>query len=247
MSPILKEKIYRYIDQNGFGGHHSRNGGMLLSFDIEAQTIERVENSSPSFTPDLPFELSEKEQCEVIGDYIFDLSGIRVDLNNIDKHSNIEGKPFVLPINEHGESAYCLAFKLIPGSLFIRGRYGIKSLGRIEQINGDLGFSECELESLGQLKVVKGSVWTAQSGVHYTKLKTLSPLFEVGGDCNLKMTPIETLGTLKRVEGNLNLRNTFVEDIGDLEYVGGNVLLSKHLDLDFSKVDVKGKFRIYSD
>lgn len=247
MNSFLKEKIYRYIDQNGFGGHHSRNGGMLLSFDIEAQTIERVDNSFPSFTPDLPFELSEKEQCEVIDDYIFDLSGIRVDLNNIDKYSNIEGKPFVLPINEHGESAYCLAFKLIPGSLFIRGRYGIKSLGSIEQINGDLGFSECELESLGHLKLVKGSVWTAQSGVHFTKLKTLSPLVEVGEDCNLKMTPIETLGTLKRVEGNLNQRNTFVEDIGDLEYVGENVLLSKHLDLDFSKVDVKGKFRIYSD
>jgi hypothetical protein len=247
MTPTFKEKIYRYIDQNGFGGHHSRNGGMLLSFDIEAQTIERVENSSPSFTPDLPFEISEKEQFEVIEDYIFDLSGIRVNLNNIDTYSNIEGNPFILPINEHGESAFCLAFTIIPGSLFIRGRYGIKSLGSIEQINGDLGFSECELESLGKLSVVKGSVWTAQAGVHFTKLKTLSPLVSVGGDCNLKMTPIETLGTLKRVEGNLNLRNTFVEDIGDLEYVGGNVLLSKHLDLDFSKVDVRGKFRIYRD
>jgi len=247
MNPTLKEKIYRYIDQNGFGGHHSRHGGMILSFDIEAQTIERVENSSPSFTPNLPFKITKREQREVIEEYIFDLSGVRVNLNNIDKYSNIEGKPFVLPINEHGEPAFCLAFKIIPGSLFIRGRYGIKSLGNIEQVNGDLGFSECELESLGHLHVVKGSVWTAQSGVHFTKLKTLSPLVEVGGDCNLKMTPIETLGTLKRVEGNLNLRNTFLEDLGDLEYVGGNVLLSKHLDLDFSKVDVRGKFRYYKD
>ena len=247
MNSFLKEKIYRYIDQNGFGGHHSRNGGMILNFDFEAQKGERVENSCPIFTPDLPFELSEKEQCEVIEDYIFDLSGERVNLNNIDNFSNIEGNPFILPINEHGESAFCLAFTIIPGSLFIRGRYGIKSLGNIEQINGDLGFSECELESLGKLSLVKGSVWTAQSGVHFTKLRTLSPLVEVGGDCNLKMTPIETLGTLKRVEGYLNLRNTFVEDIGDLEYVGGNVLLSKHSDLDFSKVDVRGKFRIYSD
>ncbi len=247
MNSFLKEKIYRYIDQNGFGGHHSRNGGMLLRFDIEAQTIERVENSSPSFTPDLPFEISEKEQFEVIEDYIFDLSGVRVDLNNIDKYSNIGGKPFVLPINEHGESAYCLAFKLIPGSLFIRGRYGIKSLGSIEQINGDLGLSECELESLGQLKVVKGSVWTAQSGVHFTKLKTLTPLVEVGGDCNLKMTPLETLGTLKRVGGNLNLRDTMIESLGDLHSVGGNVLLSKYTNLDLSSVAVKGKIKFYND
>ena len=102
-------------------------------------------------------------------------------------------------------------------------------------------------ESLGNLKIVKGDVWTAQSGVRFTKLKTLSPLVEVLGDCNLKMTPIETLGTLKRVEGNLNLRNTFVEDIGDLEYVGGNVLLSKYLNLDFSSVAVKGKIKYYND
>jgi hypothetical protein len=140
-----------------------------------------------------------------------------------------------------------LAFKLIPGSLFIRGRYGIKSLGRIEQINGDLGFSECELESLGQLKVVKGSVWTAQSGVHFTKLKTLSPLVEVGRDCNLKMTPLETLGTLQRVGGNLNLRNTMIESLGDLHSVGGNVLLSKYFNLDFSSVAVKGKIKYYND
>lgn len=247
MNSFLKEKIYRYIDQNGFGGHHSRNGGMILNFDIEAQKIERVENLSPSFTPDLPFRISKNDQRKIIENYLFDLTGVRVNLNNIDNYSNIEGNPFILPINEHGESAFCLAFTIIPGSLFIRGRYGIKSLGNIEQINGDLGFSECELESLGKLSLVKGSVWTAQSGVHFTKLKTLSPLVAVGGDCNLKMTPIETLGTLKRVEGNLNLRNTFVEDIGDLEYVGGNVLLSKYLNLDFSSVAVKGKIKYYND
>ena len=43
------------------------------------------------------------------------------------------------------------------------------------------------------------------------------------------------------------MRITFVESLGDLEFVGGNVLLSKHLELDFSKVQVEGKIKRYKD
>ena len=245
MDASLKQEIYDYIDAHGFKGGVYKD--FILSVEIEDNHLVSNSDSGKSFYPALPFELSEEEQTAIIEEYIFDLTGKKVDLNKINDYFHVNGVPFIVPINEHGERGYSVAFKKIPGSLFIRGSYGINTLGQIEVIEGDLGLSDCNMQSLGNLTHVNGSVWTAQGATQFTLLKTLSPLIEVQGDCNLKMLPLQTLGTLKRVGGNLNLRNTFIESLGDLEFVGGNVLLSKHLDLDFSKVKVEGKVKRYND
>jgi hypothetical protein len=245
MEAALKQKIYAYIDSQGFNGGAYRD--FILSVEIEDGHLVSDSNSNHSFYPDLPFDLTHEEQLQVIEEYIFDLTGKNVNLNKINDYFHANGVPFIVPINEHGERGYSVAFKKIPGSLFIRGSYGINTLGQIEMIEGDLGLSDCNMQSLGNLTRVNGSLWTAQGATQFTLLKTLSPLIEVQGDCNLKMLPLQTLGTLKRVGGNLNLRNTFIESLGELEYVGGNVLLSRHLDLDFSKVKVEGKIKRYND
>lgn len=245
MNEPLKTKIYDYIDAHGFKGGVYKD--FIMSVEIEDDHLVTDSDSVKSFYPALPFELSDEEQSAIIEEYIFDLTGKKVDLNKIEEYSQINGVPFIVPINEHGERGYSVAFKKIPGSLFIRGSYGITTLGQIEVIEGDLGLSDCNIQSLGNLTQVNGSFWTAQGATQFTLLKTLAPLKEVKGDCNLKMLPLQTLGTLKRVGGNLNLRNTFVESLGDLEFVGGNVLLSKHLELDFSKVHVQGKIKRYND
>jgi hypothetical protein len=245
MDEKLKLSIYEHIDRKGFAGRLSHD--FVFSVSLLNEQDSHDQKPKLKFIPNLPFDINEHEQLSLIYEYIKDLTNIEINLDEIEKYINLNGFPFIVPINEFKESAYSVAFKSIPGSLFIRGNYGIKSLGNIEEINGDLGFSDCELENLGNLKIIRGNIWTGQSATFFTRLKSLSPLEIVEGDCNLKMTPIETLGTLKIVQGNLNLRNTYIESIGDLEYVGGNILISKYLELDFSKVRVDGKIKYFND
>ncbi len=245
MNSELKSKIYHYIDSYGFKGRMGRD--FISSISIDGENITVDYEPKLKFIPDLPFDIEENDQLQLICDYVYDLTNIKIELNNITEHINLNGFPFIVPINEFKSLAYSVAFKKIPGSLFIRGEYGIKSLGNIEEIHGDLGFSDCELENLGNLKIVKGNVWTGQTAIHFTKLKNLNPLEIIEGDCNLKMTPIVSLGSLKKIFGNLNIRNTCIESLGDLEYVGGNILTSKYLNLDFSKVQIDGKIKYYND
>ncbi len=247
MDSKLQKEIYDYIDKYGFKGY--LGSSFIVSVELsneDGPSIDHHDNDM-RFTPSLPFDISEEDQVEVIGQYIYDLTGMRIDLDKIDELSHVSGRPFILPINEHTEQSYYVAFKKIPGTLIVRGRYNLKTLGDIEEIEGDLGFSESEIEDLGKLSIVRGSLWTAQDARHFTSLQNLNPLVEVSGDCNIKMTRMTSLGTLRKVGGNLNLRNTFLDSLGDLEYVGGNVLVSRHFDLDLSKVEVVGKIKRYKD
>jgi hypothetical protein len=155
MDASLKQEIYNYIDAHGFKGGVYKD--FIMSVEIEDDHLASHSDSDKSFYPALPFQLSDDEQSAIIEEYIFDLTGKKVDLNKIEEYSQINGVPFIVPINEHGERGYSVAFKKIPGSLFIRGSYGITTLGQIEVIEGDLGLSDCNIQSLGNLAQVNGS------------------------------------------------------------------------------------------
>ncbi|MCC6371962.1 MAG: hypothetical protein IT236_13240 [Bacteroidia bacterium] len=165
---------------------------------------------------------------------------------------NIDNKPFFLLLNEHDRQnlKYCLAFGNIPGSVIFRDTDKITSLGNIEEIHGDLGFSNSSVSDLGNLKKVHGNIWFGQTFVQkFTNLLTLHKLEYVSGDVSLKNSPIISLGNLKHVGGNLNLRQTFVEDLGFVEYIGGNLLLPKDMKgkIDTSKTKIMGKIKYFND
>lgn len=118
----------------------------------------------------------------------------------------------------------------------------------MEKIDGDIGFSEAGVGSLGELREVTGNFW--MSNVHvYSHLRSLGALENVGGDLSLRYSNVTDLGRLTRVGGKLNLRDTKVTNLGVLRHVGGDLYLPKSLEsrLDFSGVTVGGKIKYWND
>lgn len=205
---------------------------------------------------ELPFDLSNDQQNQIVLDYIFDLTTFKFeDVNDLLSKKALNNMPFILELNEHSNPKLYVAFKRIPGSLIIRGDkhykdngHEIKTLGNIESIRGDLGLSSTKIESLGKLKRIGGSLWFSGTN-EYFRIKTLSPLEKVNGAVTIRGNSLQTLGTLKYVGENLSLRFSNVTDLGDLQYVGGNLLISKpNLEnYDFSRIKIEGKIRKYND
>ena len=137
--------------------------------------------------------------------------------------------------------------KRIDLDIIIRDEF-INSLGNVVEINGFLGISDANIQSLGNLKVVRKDFWISSYYI-LSKLTSLNKLEFVGGDINLRYSNIIDLGNLKRVEGKLSLRDTEIENLGNLEFVGGDLFLPKRLEkkIDLSKINVKGEVRFWND
>ena len=251
MTDLLRQNIYNYIDKNGIPGQHLG----YISFEMNTDDNVTVPNYSRKvFVPHFrQFDLSERESEQIVIDYVFHTANIRISSAvDLVMMKNIDNRPFFLLLNEHDSQnlKYCLAFGSIPGSVIFRDTDEIISLGNIEEIHGDLGFSNSSVNDLGNLKKVYGNLWIAQTFVEkFTNLSTLHKLEYVSGDVSLKNSPIQSLGNLKFVGGNLNLRQTFIDDLGLVEYIGGNLLLPKDLKgkIDTSKTKIIGKIKYFND
>lgn len=174
------------------------------------------------------------------------------DVGQIATNPTYKGVPFLLILNEHGGTKkVSLARKTIPGSLIIRPDYnnvGIKSLGNIERINGDLGICDAPIQDLGKLTKVKGDLWFTRYDNHL-RLESLKPVVEIGGNLVLNDDKITSLDTIESVKGNLNLRKSSIKDLGALKYIGGNFLGRRKVfqDFDFSNIEILGKIRLYKE
>lgn len=140
-----------------------------------------------------------------------------------------------------------IKLSIIDTDIIIRGE-NIKSLGNVEKVTGFLGFSDSNIQTLGNLKMVKKDFWISSYSV-LSKLTSLNKLEFVGGDIGLRYSNIKNLGNLKKVGGKLNLRDTKIENLGNLEFVGGDLFLPKRLEkiVDLSRINIKGKIRFWND
>jgi hypothetical protein len=254
---LTKDTIYKYIDRNGIPFKKMVSIGVTYS----DYGFKKENTFKQAIKIELPFDLKQEKQIELVLDYIFDLTSYRVDdVNDLLSLKSLNNLPFILELNEYSNPKLYIAFKRIPGSLIIRGDqeyknngHEIKTLGNIESIRGDLGLSYTKIEDLGKLKRVGGDLWFSGSDEFINndsfKIKTLTPLEKVNGAVSIRGNSLTSLGTLKYVGKNLSLRFSNVTDLGDLEYVGGNILISKYnLEYyDFSKIKIEGKIRKYND
>ena len=168
--------------------------------------IRKDDNFKQKIKIELPFDLSPKEQNEIVLDYIFDLTSYRLnDVNVLLSLKSLNNLPFILEINEHSNPKLFVAFKRIPGSLIIRGDqeyknngHEIKTLGNIESIRGDLGLSNTKISDLGKLKRVGGDLWFSGSDEFINnnsfQIKTLAPLEKVNGAVSIRGNSLTTLG-----------------------------------------------------
>lgn len=210
---------------------------------------------------ELPFDLNQEEQNQIVLDYIYDLTTFKFkDVNDLLAKKALNYMPFILELNEHSSPKLFVAFSRVPGSLIIRGDkqhkdngHEIKTLGNIESIIGDLGLSNTKIENLGNLKKIGGDFWFSGTNEFISekgfKITTLNPLEKVNGTLTIRGNSVKSLGTLKYVGRNLNLRNSSVTDLGSLEYVGGNLLISKYNIeyYDFSQITIEGSIKKYND
>ncbi len=249
MDNSFRQTIYRYFDENGIKGKHLSSFGLTVdssTLDIEQHHPESI------FSPDLSqFKLYGNAAEKLIIEYVFETTNVKISsINELMKMRSLNSKPFFLLLNEHefSNTKYCLAFGKIPGSVIFRDKDKIETLGNIEEIDGDLGFSDANIKDLGKLKKIKGDFWIAQYS-NVSKLQTLSNLQYVGKDLNIKHTYIADLGNLEYVGGNLNLRNTLITDLGKLKQVGNNLLLPKRLKgiIKTNGVKILGKIKYYED
>jgi hypothetical protein len=241
--------IYHYLDQNGIRGNFFSSYG--FGFNMEAVEVETKFSTKFKLAPN-PFGLQDEEFEEIIIDYIFETTNIRVEtLLKINQYSSIDGLPFIIQIFRESDTlpTFTLAFSKIKGTIVLIEEYKIQTLGNIEAIEGDLKFKGSSVASLGKLKKVSGSIYIRQFDPPFTKLQSLERLEYVGGDLVLKQSPITDLGMLRYVGGNLNLRNTGVSNLGELKYVGGNLFLprSKKDELDTSGIQVVGNVKYFAN
>lgn len=133
---------------------------------------------------------------------------------------------------------------VINSSVIIRGE-GIQNLKGIHTIAGTLGINDTSLESIEDLKLIKGDLYFSSYSV-YPSLKTLGSIKRIQGDASLRYSNVEDLGDLEHVGGKLSIRDTPVKDLGKLKYVGGDLFLPKRFK-DKVDIDVGGKIRYWND
>jgi len=135
----------------------------------------------------------------------------------------------------------------IRGDIVIRGEH-LKRLEKVETIDGFLGISDSDIESLGDLTEITGDFWTSFHTV-FSPLKSLGRLEKIGGDASFRYSNLSDLGNLKYVGGKLSLRDTPVSNLGQLEFVGGDLYLPKRLKdtIDLNDVHVVGKIQFWND
>ena len=247
----VRKSIYSLFDKKGIAGRHLA----AISFAVNInESIIDTNNSQRIFIPDLSaFGLDESDSEQIVIDYVYDTTNVKLSsVNQLMRMRSLNGKPFFFLLNEHDRNdiRYCLASGKVPGSIIFREYDNIESLGNIEEIDGDLGFSESNIKDLGKLKKITGSFWIAQSGKSiYTLLNSLDNLEYVGRDLNIKNSQIMSLGNLKYVGGTLNLRLTQISRLQNLEFIGGNLFLPKKLkgNIDTSKIIIEGKIKYFND
>ena len=124
----------------------------------------------------------------------------------------------------------------------------VNSLKPVEEINGTLGLSDCQIETLSPVKRITGELWCSFHD-RKPRLKTLGSLQRIEGNASFRYVLLEDLGELEYVGGDLSLRDTPVESLGKLAYVGGNLSLPMRLKdrIDLTSVIVKGKIRYWND
>jgi hypothetical protein len=135
----------------------------------------------------------------------------------------------------------------INGDIVIRGEH-LKKLEKVETINGFLGISDSDIESLGDLTDITGDFWTSFHTV-FSPLKSLGRLEKIGGDASFRYSNLCDLGNLKYVGGKLSLRDTPISSLGQLQFVGGDLYLPKRLkdNIDLSDIHVVGKIQFWND
>jgi hypothetical protein len=255
---LNRDKIYKYIDKNGIPFKKMASIGVSVD---ENFNLSKGEYPKQLIKIELPFDINQEEQNQIVLDYIYDLTTFKVNnVNDLLSKKALNNMPFILELNEHSSPKLFVAFSRVPGSLIIRGNkqhidngHEIKTLGNIESIKGDLGLSNTKIENLGNLKKIGGDFWFSGTDEFISekgfKITSLNPLEKVNGTVTIKGNSVKSLGTLTYVGGNLNLRKSCVTDLGNLEYVGGNLLISKcNIEhYDFSKIKIRGKIRSYND
>lgn len=259
MDKLLEDKIFNYIDKNGIP--YNIHSQVIVTYKkniydedyLINELNHSLESPSRKVTIKLPFNITNTEMEKCVLKYIFETTGMLLDnINQIVTTPTLKGIPFLLILNEHSETQkVTLAKRNIPGSLILRPDYnntGIKTLGKIERINGDFGICDSPIEDLGNLIKIKGDFWITKYD-NYLKLKSLNPLIEIGGNLVINDNNITSLETIEKVKGNLNLRKSSIVELGFLKYVGGNFLGRKDVfeKYDFSNIEIKGKIRLYKE
>jgi hypothetical protein len=137
--------------------------------------------------------------------------------------------------------------KTVIGDIVIRGEH-LNKLEEIIKIDGFLGISDSDIESLGELTEITGDFWTSFHNV-YSPLRSLGQLEKIGGDASFRYSNLDDLGKLSFVGGKLSLRDTPINDLGNLQFVGGDLYLPARFKdkIDFSDIKVVGKIKFWND
>lgn len=257
INKAIENKVFKYFDKNGISLKNLTQIKVTWNHNIYNETYinnngeHNLNKPAKNISIDTPFNLKENEINELVINYIYETTGVLLDnIGQILTNPSYNGVPFLLILNEHNTTKkVSLARKSIPGSLIIRPDYynvGIKSLGKIERINGDLGICDAPIEDLGNLLKIKGDLWITRYDDRL-KLKSLKPLIEVGGNLSINDKNITSLDSVEVVKGNLSLRKSSIKNLGNLKFVGGNFIGNREIfeNYDFSKIEIKGKVRLY--
>ena len=254
ISSTERQKYYKHFDSKGI-----EFSNMTVFGKIDSTNFKFQEVYEPFIKINTPFNLPEEVTNELVLDYIYDTTGVRIgNINDLPKYKSLNGKPFLIELQSDNNNLYkrfILPWQEVTGDVFFRGDKGVDytELPKTKTVNGNLSIYDSQVKNLGGIETINGDfIFSVSKDLQLkgkTQLKSLTPLKYVGGNLIIRGNSINTLGSLESVKGNVSLRFSQVRDLGKLKFIGGNLLISKYNKdfINFNGVTIMGKIKIYND
>jgi len=171
----------------------------------------------------------------------------RIENKLIDKLDNINvtsvSRLFDCKTSEVGDTLinYFNKREYFTGNINLNGILGVKSMGKLKRIDGNLSVGASDIEDFGDLKTVEGDIRVSQCRIETTSklsycrslyiettsFEKFNNLVEINGDLFLFGTKVESLNNIQLINGKLNLLlNNKLSSLGDLREVSGDVIIS---------------------
>lgn len=128
-------------------------------------------------------------------------------------------------INDETEGFDSIPYKIVIGDVDLSGFGNVDDLGELEVVLGSVNLGQYGkvtplMDSLGKLKFVYGDMFCS-----FNAIEDVSSLIAVGGDANFEECRANSESNLEYVGGYLALDGSEIKSAKKLQYVGGDLYL----------------------
>ena len=143
-------------------------------------------------------------------------------------------------INDETEEFDSIPYKIVIGDVDLSGFGNVDDLGELEVVLGSVNLGQYGkvtpmMDSLGKLKLVYGDMYCS-----FNAIEDVSSLVAVGGDANFEECRATSKSNLEYVGGYLALDGSDIKSLDKLQYVGGDLFVQDSHIHDLKSLEYVG-------